>query len=95
MTRLEQRGSGFRPERTIFDPLEANLANEWFERMTNDPEMLNKILFDPSHPNRTPTKREAQIAATIFQWLGTNVGHAFLTSALDKAGYKIVEKEGK
>lgn len=95
MSRTTERTLGFRPERALHDSLEASLAQEWFERAKQDPDMINKILFDPSHPDKTPTKREAQTAATVFQWLGTNIGYAFLTSALDKAGYKIVEKEKK
>ena len=35
------------------------------------------------------TKREAQVAATIIQSLGTNVGFAFLEEALREAGYVV------
>lgn len=37
----------------------------------------------------------AEIAATIIQWLGSNVGFSFLRTALDKCGFKIVEKDSK
>lgn len=38
-------------------------------------------------------KRERMIVATIVQWLGTNVGWAWLESVVDKCGYKLVRKE--
>lgn len=38
------------------------------------------------------TKREAEVAASIIQWLGSNVGFAFLCENLDKLGYKVVKK---
>lgn len=38
------------------------------------------------------TQRDAEVAATVIQWLGSNVGWSFLSEALDRCGYKIVEK---
>jgi hypothetical protein len=37
--------------------------------------------------------RERVIAATVIQWLGTNVGWGFLDDCLRKCGYMIVRKE--
>ncbi len=39
------------------------------------------------------TQGMATDAATIIQWLGSNVGFCFLELALDRAGLKIVKKE--
>ena len=39
------------------------------------------------------TQDMATDAATIIQWLGSNVGFCFLEMALDRAGMKIVRKE--
>lgn len=39
------------------------------------------------------TQGMATDAATIIQWLGSNVGYCFLEMALDRAGLKIVKKE--
>lgn len=36
-----------------------------------------------------PSQREAYIVATVVQWLGTNVGFAFLLKCLNKAGLTI------
>ena len=38
------------------------------------------------------TERDDQIAATVIQWLGSNVGFSFLQEALGKCGFMIVEK---
>ena len=38
--------------------------------------------------------REAMIAATMIQWLGTNVGMCFVTEALRRMGYKVEKREG-
>lgn len=37
----------------------------------------------------------AAVAATVVQWLGTNVGFDFLVQTLDKAGYDVVERRNK
>ena len=40
-----------------------------------------------------PTQRDATVAATVIQWLGTGVGRAFLASAFKSGGYKLtIEK---
>lgn len=39
--------------------------------------------------NWTVTKRDSQVAATIIQWLGTNVGMGFLRRAFTEGGLKI------
>jgi hypothetical protein len=37
------------------------------------------------------TARDAQVAATVIQWLGSGVGFDFLSEALESAGYKVSE----
>lgn len=37
------------------------------------------------------TQRDAQVAATVVQWLGSDVGFNFLQEALGKAGYEITD----
>lgn len=41
-----------------------------------------------SHPEEL-TQRDAQVAATVVQWLGTNVGFCWLTETLAKCGYSL------
>lgn len=38
-------------------------------------------------------QRDATIAATLIQWLGTNVGFSFMEESLKRCGYKIVNVE--
>jgi hypothetical protein len=38
-------------------------------------------------------QHSASVAATVVQWLGSNVGFGFLEEALGDCGYKIVSKE--
>lgn len=38
------------------------------------------------------TQRDAQVAATVVQWLGSDVGFDFLQEALGKCGYEIAER---
>jgi hypothetical protein len=37
-----------------------------------------------------PTERDRMVAATVIQWLGSNVGFCFLEDALKACGYKVV-----
>ncbi len=39
------------------------------------------------------TKREAEVAASVIQWLGSNCGFAFIQEVLNDLGYTIVKKE--
>lgn len=36
-----------------------------------------------------PTYRDRVVAATVIQWLGSNVGFAFVETALRKCGYRV------
>ena len=36
-----------------------------------------------------PTQRDATVAASIIQWLGTTMGDCFLREAFANAGYKV------
>ncbi len=39
------------------------------------------------------SNRDAMLAATVIQWLGTNCGMDFLMRALERCGYKVVRDE--
>jgi hypothetical protein len=43
----------------------------------------------PYHFGDPPTERDATVAATVIQWLGSNVGRCFLEEAFDRAGYDV------
>ena len=41
----------------------------------------------------SPSDRDCRLAATLMQWLGSNVGMAFLQDALKRCGYKIEKSD--
>lgn len=86
--------------------LERSFAEQWREQNDqfgdtySNPAMLRVLLSEPEGPgemHRKPivevTQEVASTAATLMQWLGTNVGWAFMESALRRCGYKIVRDE--
>lgn len=56
-------------------------------------------VFDPfgvlyrRYPVGAITERDRVIAATLIQWLGSNVGLAFVTESLRRCGYVIEKKK--
>ncbi len=91
---------GYRSDRTVWqDPsgkLERTLAHEWVRINTlYQGGFLDRMLesyHDDDTLNGVPipvTERDARVAATVIQWLGTNVGWSFICSALQKANYTI------
>jgi hypothetical protein len=63
----------------------------------DDPEVQNGHALSPwsgyyKLPLGTPTERDRVIAATLIQWLGSNIGMGLIEQALEKCGYKIVRK---
>lgn len=90
---------GYKPHRTIYDrgDLERIFAYHWFER--NDARssrstlLLQSLLNDSGDEFEPMTQRDARVAATVVQWLGTNVGFSFVCQAFRDAGYDIREKK--
>lgn len=70
---------------------------------------LEHLLYGCGHGNESPhspacqaiptlpidnlSERDRVVAATVMQWLGSNVGFDFLDSALRACGYEIVMKK--
>ena len=90
---------GYMSHRTIWGHpsalLERSFSHEWL-RQNREPEHFLTLLLesyfddDGLDGRRIPvTERDAHVAATVIQWLGTNVGLSFLTRSLQAAGYKI------
>lgn len=82
--------------------LEKALSDEWSDENETKPWMysgsgLLQALFNRSEyigqmfPTCTHevTDSERMVAATVIQWLGTNVGRGFLDSAFRRAGWTI------
>lgn len=75
---------------------ERAFAKIWFGRNRYWAGRLAGIL-DPATHTANPrgyvvTRKEANTAASLIQWLGTNVGFCFLEAALHEAGYVLVRK---
>lgn len=56
------------------------------------PEAAGFKLFTPKRALEI-TNRDRMVAATVVQWLGSNVGFCFLEECLKKAGYSIKYKK--
>lgn len=87
---------------------ERGLAERWALENDRDPQLLGAILrgldeapgflagdtpIPPEAPLPRLDQRDVTLAATLVQWLGTNVGFSFLAEALEDAGYSIVETD--
>ena len=95
------RNMGWRHERIPYNPREMAFAKEW-ERENKKPRSLGEPILTALHrgPRESllsegtllcePTNRERCIVATIIQWLGSNVGFAWLERTLNDCGYSIV-----
>lgn len=51
------------------------------------PLIVALLMGDEGSPD--VTQRDATVAATVLQWLGSNVGFCFLQDAFRKAGYDV------
>lgn len=96
------------PERD--NPREIAFAEQW-ERDNScrvkigghEPHLLNPLLYgigvdlNDSTVTLNPDglERDRIVAATVIQWLGSNVGFDFLRQSLDRFGCRIVDKDGR
>lgn len=81
---------GYKAHRTLFPggDLERAFSYCWYERNAQDPLLLDKILngTDGHDESQETIQRDARVAATIIQWLGTNIGLSFLARVFETAG---------
>lgn len=99
-SRTEQDGFGAKREKAFADQWEKENDVQY-----STPVALGLLCVRDARPdevtmfcssvvrNREMTQEIATDAATVIQWLGTNVGYCFLEMALDRVGLKIVKKE--
>lgn len=79
MTKIKHRGiSKHRLER---NPLEKKFAEEWNKVA---PHTLGYLLCGKDRWNHEYTQRDAEVAATMIQWLGSPVGESFVRGILEK-----------
>ena len=96
MTRKWKQPPGLHANRLHPDadnPREVAFAEQWVQEnqprtqsMANYGTALSALLGGDYQP------RDEVIVATMFQWLGSNVGFSFLRDALNRAGYVVEEK---
>ncbi|MDF8365091.1 MULTISPECIES: helix-turn-helix domain-containing protein [Achromobacter] len=67
---------------------EAALANDWEEANKHRPTGIAPHMAGLVENH---TQAQASAVATVVQWLGSEVGFAFLNEALKKAGYEVVD----
>lgn len=78
---------GLRQNRFSKNPLEKRFADEW--ELANESSfstsiLLDHILSEDEKYLHTCTTREREVAATIIQWLGTEIGQGFLDDVNNK-----------
>src|SRR3989344_947882 len=82
---------GFESQRVVFAQspmaiLERVLAFHWMEENKQEWCLLDRLVCQDG---MGATQRDAEVAATVIQWLGTAVGYSFLVRCFGEAGFKI------
>lgn len=62
------------------NPLEKKFADAWEEQA---PRTLGYLLCGQDRSNHDYSERDAAVAATIIQWLGSPVGESFVREVLE------------
>ena len=84
---------GFESQRVVFAQspmaiLERIFAFRWMEENKQEWCVLDRLVYN-QRDGHGASQRDAEVAATVIQWLGTAVGYSFLTRCLQEAGFKI------
>lgn len=66
------------------NPREVAFAQQWMEENTPRRCILAHILGRENRPI-DPTDRDAQVVATVIQWLGSNVGMSFIIESAKRS----------
>lgn len=82
MTQLKH--VGISANRIPREPIEGAFAEAWAERASDT---LGYLLYGQDKRNHAVTQREAEIAATLMQWLGSSVGQGFLLDIEERKLY--------
>jgi hypothetical protein len=90
--RMKRQNVGLSVHRLSREPLERIFAEEWVRENTSAcPGVGGDVLLDwllaaePNHPKGEVTQRDATVAATVIQWLGSPVGQGFLRRVRERA----------
>jgi hypothetical protein len=84
---------GLRTYRFSFNdnPKEKDFAEAWKaeNKIVSGNSLLDHILAeDPNYPKGEVSQRDATVAATVIQWLGTPVGQCFLRDVMGAVNEK-------
>lgn len=84
--RVKKKHQGLHPYRYKDNPMENRFAAKWQEEndRTIGNGLLEYLLGDGSKAARDVTDRDRLVAATVVQWLGSQVGQHFLKKVLRK-----------
>lgn len=80
------RHTSFEIERCRSGLLERVFAERWIHENTRHQGGILNALMPPT---LRVSQRDAHVAATVVQWLGTNVGYGFLLECLRRAGEEV------
>ena len=72
---------GLNAQRLKREPTEQAYAEAWAERA---PTTLGYLLCGQDRTKHDYSQRDAEVAATIIQWLGSHVGECFLAEVQNK-----------
>jgi hypothetical protein len=75
------RHKGLSANRLSTNSDEQAYADAWTEQAEN---ILGKLLYGDDKHRRNVTLREAQVAATVIQWLGSQIGQGFIEQVQTK-----------
>lgn len=77
---------GFLYERCHFNRQEAKLAEDWERDCESRFQLLDTIM---AGSGLSVTNRDRYIAATVVQWMGTNVGYSMYLESLHAMGLSV------
>lgn len=78
------------------NPTEKIFARAWQEINENYPGMSGPMTLDyllaedSNRPMNEVTERDAEVAATVIQWLGSHVGQCWLKDTLNKMNLSVI-----
>jgi hypothetical protein len=93
---MKIKHEGLNKHRLSREPLEKIYARKWAEANDRRPGMphgtLQYLLGDDNRPLDELDQRDAEVAATVIQWLGSPVGQFFVADALREYELKADER---
>lgn len=72
------KNKGLWQQRFKENPMEKKFALAWEKENTQSRILEYLLAKNPNYPNNEVTERDATVAATVIQWLGSPCGQNFL-----------------